>query len=457
MCLFFRVRPFSVTNPERKWCTAALISIIRKAYSINPINYRSHFMIHRALIIIFLLSVAGISQSLAQSTFGDYEYTIDGENVTVEKYLGDASTVIIPEMIENKFVRIIGSEAFMNKDSLEFVRIPFQVTTIESFAFFGCSSLTNVTLPGNVLAVGFWAFRNCTNLTSIILEMFEPPTTPEGDIGINSSTTTVWITNNPPVSTWAGAPLTRLPYDYSLNTGDNEVAIIGSYLCRNGNPEPFEIDIISSINGAPVTSISTGSIGAFEQCEQLIRVGIPDTVTSIGDYAFRETSLTEVTIPESVTDIGGFAFYKCVQLTQVTIAGNAPVIGNQAFRDCSSLTSVTFLGEPPSGPDGIFNGANPALIIYYPEGTPGWGETFQNYPTASFDPDGSNWGGYVPIDVSGRSWVNSGSWLGLLDITYRPWIWSLRTNNWLYIRDSVANDGEGWIYIPRPASGMPDL
>ena len=54
-----------------------------------------------------------------------------------------------------------------------------------------------------------------------------------------------------------------------------------------------------------VTSINE----AFCECTSLTYVTIPNSVTSIGDYAFCEcTSLTSVTIPNSVTSIGDYAF-----------------------------------------------------------------------------------------------------------------------------------------------------
>ena len=66
-----------------------------------------------------------------------------------------------------------------------------------------------------------------------------------------------------------------------------------------------------------------------------------DTVTSIGEYAFRNCSkLVLLLIPDSVTSIGTQAFQNCLNLTNVTIGNGVANIGDHAFWDCSYLTSL---------------------------------------------------------------------------------------------------------------------
>ena len=90
------------------------------------------------------------------------------------------------------------------------------------------------------------------------------------------------------------------------------------------------------------TTYSVNSIGnsAFYGCFGLTSVTIPNSVTSIGDYAFSYSGLTSVTIPNSVTSIGNYAFDYCSGLTSVTIPNSVTSIGKYAFRNCSVLTSV---------------------------------------------------------------------------------------------------------------------
>jgi len=81
----------------------------------------------------------------------------------------------------------------------------------------------------------------------------------------------------------------------------------------------------------------------WEWIKTIIQTDIGNTVTSIGDDAFRDCdSMTSVTIPSSVEYIEWEAFAGCSGLMgTLTIPNSVMGIGDKAFSDCNSLTSVT--------------------------------------------------------------------------------------------------------------------
>jgi hypothetical protein len=84
-------------------------------------------------------------------------------------------------------------------------------------------------------------------------------------------------------------------------------------------------------------------------------VTIPNSVTSIGNYAFSSCGFTNITIPNSVTSIGDYAFSKC-DFTNVTIGNGVTSIGKYAFSNCWSLTNITLPDSVTSIGDYVFSG-----------------------------------------------------------------------------------------------------
>ncbi len=122
-------------------------------------------------------------------------------------------------------------------------------------------------------------------------------------------------------------------------TSENTVAV--TYY-KSNNYVSGDVVIPSTVtrNG---TTYSVTSIGdyAFRNCSSLTSVTIPTGVTSIGDRAFAYCSgLTSVTIPTGVTSIEDYAFYYCSGLTSVTIPNSVTSIGDYVFSNCSGLASI---------------------------------------------------------------------------------------------------------------------
>jgi len=88
--------------------------------------------------------------------------------------------------------------------------------------------------------------------------------------------------------------------------------------------------------------VKTIGSDAFEKCFRLKSVTIPDSVTNIGSSAFSGCmNLTDINIPKNVTRIENRVFEGCEELTSVNIPDGVTSIGDSAFSHCDSLTSVT--------------------------------------------------------------------------------------------------------------------
>lgn len=85
-----------------------------------------------------------------------------------------------------------------------------------------------------------------------------------------------------------------------------------------------------------------GMEGAFQGRSNITKITLPDTIKTIGKYAFYNcVSLKSIVIPEGVTLIDEAAFAGCTNLKNVTIPSTVESFGAAAFRDCENLESIT--------------------------------------------------------------------------------------------------------------------
>ena len=262
--------------------------------------------------------------------------------------IAGCQNTIIPNSVTS-----IGSSAFSGRSSLTSIIIPESVTSIEDAAFEDCSSLTSVTIGNSVTSIGSSAFSWCSSLTSITIPS-SVTSIEYGAFSCCSGLTSIVVELGN--TTYDSREKCNAIIETATNTLikgcqntiiPESVTSIGDYA--------FSLCSFTSItipNG--VTSIGTY---AFFLCSSLASIDIPNCVTSIGGGAFDGcTSLTSVIIPNSVTSIGGLAFYVCTSLESVTIGNSVSNIGRMAFANCSSLDTITCLAmTPPALGENVFD------------------------------------------------------------------------------------------------------
>ena len=217
-------------------------------------------------------------------TSGDYSYYVR-ENGTVEivQYIGDDSTVDIPESIDGFTVDSIGHGAFQENTQLEAVTIPNKVTELQYSAFESCSNLKNVVFESEstLKSIGGDAFRECSSLERVEI----PDSVQDSSYGT-----------------------------FALCTSLKEV-ILGTGLEKIGS-------------------------SMFLNCENLTSIDIPDNITCIGQGAFNGTGLEAVDLPDSVTDIRSSAFANNKNLKTVSIPNSVTELAYYTFQNCESLLEI---------------------------------------------------------------------------------------------------------------------
>lgn len=271
------------------------------------------------------------------------------------------ASITIPDSVTS-----IGSSAFSRCTGLTSVTIPDSVTSIGSYAFAGCTGLTSITIPDSVTSIGEGSFKGCNNLTSMTLPFVGKSKTASDGYDRVFGYIFGYTTTSSSSSSVSGATYQYYGYSkyyhYYIPSSINSVTITGGKIPYDAFNSCSELTIVtignsvtsigdSAFRDCGLTSVTIGNSvtrigeGTFSGCTRLTRVTIGGSVTSIGDWAFYNcSSLTSITIPDGVTSIGRAAFMHCARLTSITIPDSVTSIGKDAFYNCTSLTTINFNG-----------------------------------------------------------------------------------------------------------------
>ena len=292
-----------------------------------------------------------------------YYKTEDGNGITLSEYMGEGEAYIkLPDEIDGLPVVGLGANLFWNNKTLEGVILPEGLQYIGDGAFRGCYYLKQIELPQGVKTIGQSAFHDCYSLKQIGLSE---------NLETIGEFTFANCSNLKRIELPEG--LKSIEHRAFYCTGLQEITIPSTVESLSAGSSIFEIPQVKIADGNQIFSMVDGVIyknGGELTAFPLSRDGeftIPPEINTIGDYAFADTSMTELVIPGSVRAVGYGAFHSsslqkvliedgveklgeycfrnCGSLSEVTIPGSVTWIGSMAFADCDNLESVTISGN----------------------------------------------------------------------------------------------------------------
>jgi hypothetical protein len=314
-----------------------------------------------AALLVIGLAFTVMAEESASGTCGEnltWEYdettgtlTIDGTGSMNDfstsrpwkEYEGEIQSVVIGDGVTN-----IGAYAFYNFDVLTSVTIGKGVTSIGVGAFQYCDSLSSVTIGKNVADIGFDtllgknAFSFSKNISGFSVDSENAVySSDENGVLFNKDKTELIIypSGNKRTSYEIPDSVTTIAIEAFYNSGNLESIAIGDNITSIGR---FAFNNTSVYNNSANWENDVLYIGNY-----LIKANgnlsgvysVREGTRIIADSAFeRCTNLTNVLIPDSVTAIGKEAFCYCSGLESAAIGNGVKIIGDDAFLDCTGIT-----------------------------------------------------------------------------------------------------------------------
>ncbi|MDO4541014.1 MAG: leucine-rich repeat protein, partial [Syntrophomonadaceae bacterium] len=295
------------------------------------------------------------------------------------------------------------------------------VASIGDGAFRECDGFTGkLTIPNSVTSIGVYAFEGCSGFT--------------GSLTIGNSVASIGH------SAFVGCGISSFSVasanQYYCNDSygvlfDEDMTTLIQY--PSGNPRTsyalpdsvISIDVFAFLGRSSISSFSVPSANQY-YCTDSYGVLFNKDMTTLVQYPSGNPG-TSYALPDSVISIGDYAFESCSSLKgNVTIPASVTSIGLSAFDGCSGIAGYYFCGDAPSVIHYMYYARSfPAdTTLYYILGKNGWDNKYYNDYTGTWEWNGfrlETWDGSAPsMPSTSLSDLGPIDYLALSDLAYSP-------------------------------------
>ena len=269
--------------------------------------------------------------------------------------------------------------------ALKEVDLPARTSYIGVYSF-AETNIERISIPAGVTKIGRSAFEGCARLTSIdlskitITEIFDKTfygCSSLREVKLPSSITAIGY------GAFAGSAITSITIPETVIKIDGQEVGKNNKVVKNSFGSAFkDCTKLAEVVFEGNSKLAQLGNNTFYNCNLLVDIVLPESLTSVGNGAFYKTAIKNIVIPATVSTIGNEAFRYCDGLTSVTLSdgalsaigdytfGNTMIssfvfpettvekltIGKDIFRGCRKLTSL-HLSKDVTVIDGAFDGS----------------------------------------------------------------------------------------------------
>lgn len=291
------------------------------------------------------LSVSGTAEIIASGECGAYGdnlmYKLNSDGVLTisgQGEMADWFTNTVPwkdyknsgkitRVIIHEGVTSVSTKAFVFCESLEYAFIPSSMKDIDGFT--ACSSLKSINLPEGLETIGIQAFCDCDSLKTVTIP------SSVNSIGFGAFE-------------WCDS-LTEI----KVKSNNAYFTDINGVLYNKDKTKIIQYPKAKTQTSYIIpSSVTTVGRDAFEECENLKSIILPEKLTSIEESAFSSSGIKTIEMPAGVTTISRSAFNSSF-IESIVLPNNIVKIDEMAFRNCKNLKKI-FIQNPQCEIDDSF-------------------------------------------------------------------------------------------------------